>query len=197
MTMAGLARAVLIALCVSSIACGGDGPTAPPVSASGSLSFSYSGAVSGTFDVNGAIGSNPSEGATAIKGGLFDGLLVMGVQMRDAARADFLDIILPPVTAPSVFSLSYAACTSLATLCPLASLTLDVQILSPVYPPYVDDNRYLFTTGNVTVTAITASRVTGTFEGSASTFAIGQPARVITITNGKFDVPIGTPGLNY
>ena len=186
--MIGRAGFLLAALA----ACGGgDGPT-EPVASDNSISFSYSGAASGSFAVSGVPGPG-ADGASAFS---FDGeppmLVVGGVKMHSASRAAFMNLILPAVTAPRSFSLSDDACLDFNAVCPLALFAPDMAAGPPSLIPDADlEEVYLFTGGTVVVTFVSAARVAGTFSGTAQNTPLNNtPAKTITVSNGKFDVTI-------
>lgn len=198
MSLAGVVRVVCAGLCVAYAGCGGDGPT-EPAGPSGSLSFAFSGAESGSFSVDGRIGpATSNHGATAVKyDEFFPFMAIVGLRMRSATRGDFFDIELPVVTAPGVFFLDESGCTSSMTTCPVATFAVNLPVQSPLLAMWDAENQYEFTSGTVTVTSISSTRMTGTFDGSASNLLSGSAEKVITVTNGKFDVPILSPWLMY
>lgn len=178
----------LVALAVA--ACGGDGPI-DPVSPTASMSFTYSGAESGSFAVTGLSGPSRS-GASAVR---FDGpptlLMVSGTQLRTSTHLDFLDFVMPPAAAPKTFSLG-DDCGPSTAACPVGAVGIDqpakFELGNPGAEP--DPRFFVFTSGTVTVTMASATRIAGTFEGTAQTLTLQETPRVLTITNGKFDVPL-------
>src|SRR5687768_12808585 len=169
---------------------GGDGPT-EPVATTNSMSFAYSGAVSGSFDVSGE-GGPGDEGASGFKfAGPRTMLTIGGVKKLSATRATLMQLILPDVTAPRTFNLSDDVCLDFNTTCPLAAFAPDIEPGPPSLSPDADlDEFYLFTSGTVVVTSVSATRITGTFAGTAETLSLEGPPKTVTISNGKFDVAV-------
>lgn len=175
----------------------GDGGTEPELQ-TGSLSFSYSGAESGTFAATGPLdvdgGAPTSDGAAAQSYGTTF-TRIAAVRMAGSNQADIIQFALPAVTGPGSFSLdmeclsaSYGGFT-----CPFAVIGLSVPTQSPPpgSPTVLPDGLYAFASGTITVTSVTATRIVGTFSGSAQSieFDPSAGAEVITVTNGTFDVP--------
>lgn len=192
-------RSVLFSTALAAAVACGDGPTQPEAAA-GSLSFTYSGAQSGTLTVTGAL--NPRAGPPSSDGAVAwtdreDGVTVItGVRTRGTTNADMIQIALPRVTTPRTFTLNAGCAPALTVLaCPLAIIGIDVPIQAPQpgtalrEPPA---GLYLFTAGTIVVTSVSGTRVTGTFQGSAETLGFEPlvPSKVIAVTNGTFDVPI-------
>ena len=150
------------------------------------MSFTYSGAESGSFSVSGPAGPRTT-GVTGVK---FDGppnlLFVAGISMQTATTGDILELILSDVSAPRTLSLS-EECDSTVDDCPLGFFGRNVDA-SGIGDP--GDSPFIFTSGSVTVTLITGKRITGTFQGTAETLVLEGTRRVVTITDGKFDVPL-------
>lgn len=183
-----LATACLVTLAAA--ACGGDAPTEPAQTAA-SMSFTYTGAESGSFAVTGLAGPAQA-GAVGVK---FDGpprlLLVSGMQLRTSTQADYLDLVLPEVSAPRTFSLA-DDCGPSIEACPIGFVGIDQPLEFVLQDPETepDQGLFVFTAGTVTVTMASATRIAGTFQGTAQTLTFQSTPRVITITNGKFDVPL-------
>ncbi|CAN5694021.1 hypothetical protein BH23GEM1_BH23GEM1_12230 [soil metagenome] len=183
------ARALIV---LAAAACSsGDGRTAgptEPVGAAGSVSFTYSGAESGSFSVAGQLVPGQS-GASGFR--IFvptDLLFVGGVRARNATHGDFFNLMLPNVTGPGAFSLDGRDC---AIACPFAFFELDALLQPTSLPSDTDvQKHFVFTAGTVNVTFFNGLRIAGTFAGSASNLSPAGSVLVITVTNGKFDVPI-------
>ncbi|CAN5652555.1 hypothetical protein BH23GEM1_BH23GEM1_04320 [soil metagenome] len=189
-----------VALWVVAAGCGGDGPT-EPAALSGSISFTYSGSETGSFQATGRLDpfrSGPyRDGAAAIRDRYagVETMIVLGIQMRSSVRADLLFLSFPAVTTPQTLPLSDFECPSGGGPCTLTlygnSFGINVPVASgpPVF--FFDaENDYHFTGGTVTVASVTGARITGSFQGTAETQPFSGPPRVITVTNGRFDVPI-------
>lgn len=189
-----------IALLVAAAGCGGDSPTEPAALA-GSINFAYSGSVTGSFQATGRIDpfrSGPhTDGAAAFRHN-YSGvptLDVVGIKMRTSMRANVLSLSFPGVTTPQTLPLSDIECPSGGGPCTLSlfwsAFGIDVPVASgpPVF--FFDaENDYHFTGGTVTIESVTGRRMTGSFEGTAETQPLSGSPQVITVTNGRFDVPI-------
>jgi hypothetical protein len=131
-------------------------------------------------------------GAVGVK---FDGpprlLFVSGMQLRTSTQIDFLDLVLPEVSAPRTFSLADDCGASFGN-CPMGFVGLDQPLEFVFEDPETepDQGYFVFNSGTVTVTKVSATRIGGTFQGTAQTLTFQSTPRVITITNGKFDVPL-------
>ena len=183
----GRAAVLLAAL----TACGGnDGPT-EPVATVNSMSFAYSGAASGSFAVSGEAGAG-ADGAAALRFAGPPGMLVVvGMKTHSATRAALMHLVLPSVTAPRSLSLSDEACLDFNTTCPLAAFAPDMEAGQPSLTPDADlEDMYVFTSGTVVVTSVSATRIAGTFEGTAETLSLGEPSKTINVSNGRFDVTV-------
>jgi hypothetical protein len=158
------------------------------------MSFTYSGAESGSFAVTGLAGPSQA-GVIAVK---FRGpptlLVVSGMQLRTSTQVDFFDLVLPEVAAPRTFSLA-DECGSSFGDCPMGFVGIDqpLEFVLPDPEAEPDQGFFVFTSGTVTVTKVSATRIAGTFQGTANTLTFQETPRVITITNGKFDVPLMSP----
>ena len=184
-------------LAAASVSCG-DGGTEPELQI-GSLTFSYSGAESGTFAVSGPLdidgGPPSSDGAGAVTSNANAVTRITAVRIAGSGEADIIQILLPPVTAPGSFTLDME-CLSLSSDgfdCPFAVLGLALPTTSPPpgTTPTPPEGLYVFSSGTVTVTSVTATRITGTFTGTAESisFDLSAPPETVVVTNGTFDVP--------
>jgi len=156
--------------------------------ASGSLAFSYSGVRSGTFAANGAL---EKQSASSFVKKSF----ATGVKLSDGAQ-NFVGVVAYlPVTATTgtealfLFP-SAAAGTTLnltdncpGTACPIGIVAFDTD---PDLPEDGSD-PFFFTTGTIHITAVSSSRISGTFSGTALDF---EGTRAIEVTGGTFDVPL-------
>lgn len=189
-----------IALWVAAAGCGGDGPTEPAALA-GSISFDYSGSETGFFQATGRIDpfrSGPyTDGAAVLRDRYagFETMVVLGIQMQSSARADVLSLSFPGVTTPQTIPLADIECPSGDAPCTLtlfgSSFGIDMPVASGPLVFFFDaENDYHFTGGTVTIESVTGTRMTGTFEGTAATRPPSGSPQIITVTNGRFDVPI-------
>jgi len=179
--------AALAAASIALSACG-DGTGSSGTTASGSLSFDYSGARSGSYRASGTF-QRTSDSTFAkqpfavgargtVSGTTFVDLL--SYQPVNAQTGHMVLIELPNVTAPATFSLNGSCDTD---DCPLAGLVFDTD------PSASEDSSdlYFFDTGTLQVTSVSSGRIRGTFSGTATQF-LGE--QTITVTNGTFDVPL-------
>lgn len=183
---------LLVALTLPLAGCGDDGNPAGP-GAEGSLSFTYSGDISGTFAVSGGKGRegeryprNEFAAASRSRSGGF--VRIDGVRPTQHPKLDFVGMSLLGVTGPK--TITVCAIAAVAPDCADVQFTLGENVTSSGLDP---DHVYVFTSGSVTVSEITAERVRGTFQGTgASIEPMGQVnfARTIAVTNGQFDVPV-------
>ena len=173
--------AVLLPLAACS---GEDSPVGP--NREGSLSFAYSGAVSGTFAVSGEANldaTNYPQNAFAAAVTESGGVFIAGFRPTERPKLDYIGISLTGVTGPGTITVctgpSGSGCPSLFFFLGLAGRDFD--------------QAYAFTSGNVTISGFTTERVRGTFQGTAVFIAAtGEPdfTRTVAVTNGQFDVPI-------
>ncbi len=189
-----------IALWVATAGCGGDGPT-DPTALGGWINFDYSGSETGSFRAAGRIDPfrrGPYTDGAAVVVDRYAGIetmIVQGIQMRSSARADVLFLSFPRVTTPQTLPLSDVECPSGGGPCTLTlywnSFGIDVPVASGAPVFFFDAaNDYHFTGGTVTIESVTGTRIIGSFEGTAETWPLSGSPQVITITNGRFDVPI-------
>ena len=180
--------AVALAAASMALSACGDSTGSSGTTASGSLSFDYTGARSGSYRASGAFQRTSDTtfakqpfavGARGtISGVTFVDLL--SYQPVDAQTGHMVLIELPNVTAPTTFSLDGSCDTD---DCPLAAVIFDTD------PNASEDDSdlYFFETGTLQVTSVSSGRLRGTFSGTATEFLGDQ---TITVTNGTFDVPL-------
>ena len=170
-------------------ACGDDGPVGPE--RVGSLSFTYSGDIDGTFAVSGAKGregenfpKNPFAAASRDRAG---GIVhIDGVRPTQRPKLDFAAITLIGVSGPK--TIAVCANAAVAPDCPSIRFTLGENVTNSQF-----DHSYVFVSGSVIISEITPERVRGSFHGTAARLeAMGQVnlSRTVAVTNGHFDVPI-------
>lgn len=166
----------------------------------GSVSFTYSGALAGSFQSTGQITepvtSAPLQavtGATAIRrDSLFS---VMATRAAGSSRVDLFTMVLGDARGTGTFQINPLACQqqSLST-CRIALFALDVEPPSQLGggfdpAPYMD-RTYVFLQGSVTVTSYSSTRVRGTFTGTAVRPNAEGLGGFLVISNGRFDVPV-------
>jgi hypothetical protein len=164
----------------------------------GSVSFSYRGARTGTFVASGEMqiqsASLPqfATGATAFKQ---DGLLnVFAFHGPTPNRGDFFALLLGEVSAPGSFPFDPVACAQqVFTQCRLGFFVpdLDRQEFDDQFDlSALSETAYVLVLGNIRITAHTPMRVRGTFQGIAFRGNEQTIQNLITVTSGKFDLPV-------
>jgi hypothetical protein len=144
---------------------------------SGDLSFSHSGATSGTFDASGSVlvpDPNAATWAAAARDDAAQSIAIAAHIARPSNTSDEIAIDFPQLTPGTVTVANGAGVTitfgrpqtgAAAWSCALAS-------------------------GSVVVTSLSSTRIRGTFSGSGGCVsATGSPA-AFTVTNGSFDAPL-------
>jgi hypothetical protein len=178
---------LLLALVLPLAACGDDdNPIAPDKT--GSLSFTYSGDMSGTFSVSGEANFDNADypqnafAAAQTEGGAVS---IAGIRPTQPPKFDFAGIELEGVTGPRTIQV---CAQPTGGACPLVFFLLGFNGNGDTF-----DQGYVFTSGSVIISEINAERVRGSFQGTALFISgTGQPdfTRTITVTNGQFDVPV-------
>ena len=186
----------LLSICLLASGCGdsptGPTPPVPPEQQEPTVSFTYSGARSGTYRVEGDVSLDaerrPQFGTWAaalqIPG---EAPGVTAAQARTAPLADVFLIALHNITAPG----SYPITPQMQ--CRLTTATSCATGLFVFGFDWEDANRdpdaaYYIESGTVTVTAIDDEWISGTFETSGpSLFVSGG---TISLASGSFDVPL-------
>jgi hypothetical protein len=186
----------LIAASLSLLAgCGGD-KASGPTGLAGALSFTYSGALSGTFNVTGQMPAGQSQMETTswatgeiIASGTDAGTYVIAATPRTAGSThDFL-YIQADRTNTGTSTIDFDNCT--ANVCSTVFVIFGFQ--NGTGTGYLQD-CYL-QTGTITITEVTATRVKGTFSGTGLCFSQIGAQTSWTVTNGTFDVAL-TPGVS-
>ncbi|MGH7457676.1 MAG: hypothetical protein ACREKN_01165 [Longimicrobiaceae bacterium] len=165
---------ILIAGCKDAVE-----PVPNPV---GSLSFTYSGAVDGTFDAQGeypAPGAQPTSFAAAEPSPLGGGVAIIGLRTRDLVQ-DALILDVGTVTQPGTYS-------------PRLSLFFYGVAAGNISPARL----FMQEAGEVVVTSVSDERIEGTF---TAILVAGDllfpmppdtvPPDTVVVTDGEFDVPI-------
>jgi hypothetical protein len=184
---------------VAALLCAGCGRsvTAPePFNPSGTLSFTYSGAINGTFAATGELAMPQGDVPAAVTGaGAWrqQDQLAFAASRADGVHVDVFSLILGDVTQNGTFTINVAACVSTPAQCRVGFFLpqLDVSELSSA--PDVEALRawgYTMIAGDVTVSSISTTRVKGTFRGLAVRGTEVSLLNTITITNGTFDLPL-------
>jgi hypothetical protein len=167
------------------LGCAGD---ASPPNTAGVVSFSYSGAASGTFNATGSQPASAAEFETKPWGAghLFtggDGSSVTSVAPRNSTTHDYL-VVLIPANSPSTSQIDFDNCT--ANVCASVFFVLARANASDAV---FEQDCYL-QTGSITITSVTSSRMQGTFSGNGTCETQAGATSSVVVTNGAFDVPI-------
>lgn len=173
-----------------------DGPTGPGETADpGSLGFSYAGAVSGTFGVEGAprldARGRPSFGAWAVAGPSVrfpeEKLTVVGLRGENERDAVLFAVSVPRLSAPGTVAIDRNCA---GPECASALLLFGSD--DPRTPHAGVERTCEILSGTLTVTSISEGRVTGTFSGRGHCVADVQrdPFLPFTISDGSFDAAI-------
>ena len=158
-----------------------------PSGFSGTLSFSYSGAITGNFSASGvmpaATGAMETSAWAAGEVSTVDGVTyVAAATPRNSTSHDFFGFYVERTTPGS--SSASDNCTS---NCAFVGFEFGMQNGA--------GNTWLqicsLTTGTVAITEITATRVKGTFSGTGECVPFGSSTpQAFTVTNGTFDVAL-------
>jgi hypothetical protein len=188
-----LRRAVHVALPVVFllVACGDDADPVGPPNPTGTVSFQYTGAETGSFHASGAVVRNaaghPRFGTFAAGYHSRDTVAITGFQALSDPRGHALALgILRLATAGSV-TLDPTQCAPPAP-CALGAIVLDTEVRAFQALLGAPGRLYTFRSGAIVVTSLSADRLRGTFQGEA--VALENPAQVIQVANGSFDVPL-------
>ncbi|MBW3655379.1 MAG: hypothetical protein KY444_04685 [Gemmatimonadetes bacterium] len=186
-----------VALCAGVLG-GCDSPSkAEEFDPEGTLSFSYQGAISGTFQATGAIDAQPGTvpgamtGATAVRDE--ESIALFAFQARGAGRGDAFAFLLGDAEKGTV-QLNAAACQQQASPeCRIGIFVPDVaagELPDTRDPSGVVSRSYVLVLGSVNVVSRTRLRIKGTFQAVA--FRADNPGlqNTINIGQGQFDLPI-------
>jgi len=165
---------------------------------SGTVSFSYRGAQTGTYHAAGEMQIQPdglpqlASGATAYQ---HENLLnVFAFRSQSANRGDLFSLLLGEVSGAGSFQLDPLACQQQALAqCRLGFFIPDLdptEFDESFDVSAVAENAYVLVLGNVTITARTPMRVRGTFQGVAFRANEQLIQNMMTISNGQFDLPL-------
>jgi hypothetical protein len=186
-----------MALCAGALG-GCDTPSAAekfdPV---GTLSFTYQGAISGTFQATGALDVQPgtvpaaATGATAVREE--ESVALVAFQARGAGRGDAFALLLGDAQ-KGTLQLNPAACQQQAgPECRVGIFVPDVaaaELPATRDPSELMGKSYVLVLGSVNVVSRTRLRIKGTFQAVA--FRADDPGfqNTINIGQGQFDLPV-------
>jgi len=164
----------------------------------GTLSFTYQGAISGTFQATGAIEAQPGTvpaaetGATAVREE--ESIALVAFQARAAGRGDAFALLLGDAE-KGTLQLNPTACQQQQPA-PECRIGIFVPDVAATDLPNIQDptelmaKSYVLVLGSVEVVSRTRLRIRGTFQAVA--FRADEPGfqSTINIGQGKFDLPI-------
>ena len=184
--------AVTASLAAVLIGCGDDGPTTV-TGLNGALSFTYSGAVSGTFNATGQMPTSATAQETAtwaagevVTTGADAGTYAVASTPRTGGRHDFV-IVVANRTNAGTATIDLNNCD--ANVCSGVSFVIGQETGT--------GGGFLqlcgLESGTVVITEVTSTRIIGTFSGAGTCFSESGTETAFTVTNGSFNVPI-VPG---
>lgn len=179
-----LTRQLLLAASLALLAgCGSDKVTTV-TGLNGAVSFTYSGAVSGTYSATGALPSGNFETTTWSAGVISQGaVFVESATPASSSSHNFVFIAIPRTTTGS--SPIDPECSD--NVCGEMFFELGAPNSGSANPT----QTCILDAGTITITEITSSRVKGTFTGTAGTcLSSNQTLGSFTVTNGSFDVAL-------
>jgi hypothetical protein len=155
-----------------------------PSGFNGTVSFTYSGATTGSFSASGGIPSGAPETEEWAVGFRSDEEQLVGataIVPRSSTKHDFFFLQLPRLTVGS--STITDNCT--AENCAAVVVDLNVDNTS-------GDSDFFcgLTQGTITITSISSTRVEGTFNGTGECITTAPNAVAFAITNGSFNVAL-------
>jgi hypothetical protein len=174
------------------VAACGDGPVDPtPEPSEGSISFTYSGAQSGSFSAQGNIrlDSNGDPVTDSFANAWADGerLMIAGMRVRSAERRDGIAFLFSGQPAPGSYPLDFMQCGSgqSQTPCSVGMIVLNVPIQGGD-----PTDGYIFVSGTMNLTRVSSTFVEGTFSGTALKMGETGTVAAIQVTAGRFSTPI-------
>lgn len=179
-------RRATLALALSAAFAGcGEDPFAPDLAPQGEATFTYSGAISGSFEGSGRLNRrNPNAGAWAV-GELqdFEDTQILGVfaqERREDLRIDGLILEWEGAQVGSV------TCDQTTVTCPYSAIfVLGTERFSGTV-----EATYSQPYGTLTVTTLTDDRAQGTFSFSMRGQVAGTAEPPVIQVSGSFDVPL-------
>ena len=193
-----LSKVLGVVCCAAALSACDGGTGSEALDPVGTVSFSYRGAVTGTYQATGELQlrsgtlPQPATGATAYRQDSI--LAVLAFKTDGGARGDGFTLILGALTEKGSYAFDPLACQAQsAGACRIGVFVpgLDAALLSTnPDPAALAANAYVLALGSVEVTRLTKLRVRGTFSGTAVRASDPSLQNAVTITRGEFDVPI-------
>lgn len=163
----------------------------------GTLSFSYQGAISGSFQATGEMEISdgtipaPVTGATAYRED--ERISLLAYQARGSTRGDAFGLLLGQAE-PGTLALNALGCQQQgAADCRVGVFIPDVdaaELPATTDPSGLAEKTYVLALGSVNVTARSRHRIKGTFTGVALLASDPTPQTAVNVTGGTFDLPI-------
>lgn len=172
--------------------CGSD-KASGPTGLVGQMTFTYSGALSGTFNVTGQMPTTGQETSSWSAGeivstGTDAGAYVAGSTPRSSTTHDLVFVTANRTNAGTA-TIDYDTCT--ANVCSTVFFFFGLSNSGTF--AFLQD-CYL-QTGTITITEVTSTRMKGTFSGAGLCFSQSGTETAFTVTNGSFDVAL-VPGVS-
>ena len=193
-----LSRAIGVLCCAAALGACDGGTGSDELDPVGTVSFSYRGAVTGSYQARGELQlrggtlPQPATGATAFRQDSI--LAVLAFRTEDGARGDGFSLLLGALTETGSYAFDPLACQAQsAGACRVGVFApgLDAaQLATTPDAAALAANAYVLVLGSVNVTRLTDVRVRGTFSGTAVRASDPTLSSAVTITRGEFDVPI-------
>jgi hypothetical protein len=181
-------RSLLVLACLAIVACSNDDPAGPNnIGVSGTVSFSFSGGSSGSFNASGALTSTTQADftkawAAGVKSDQDNAIEIAASAPKTSSTHDQVIITIPRTTAGG--ATINVNCT--ANTCADVVVTFGNSNASFLQ----FDLACGLETGTIVVASINSSRVAGTFSGTGTCFTSGNQTSAFTVTNGSFDVAL-------
>ena len=172
---------MVVALSLAALV-GCSGSPGPDLDVSGTLAFSYSGGVSGTFSASGPFVLDPAAADYAVGGRDGASIVIAASRPRTAMTHDVVSMVIPRLTSGS----SIVDDTCLSFECAGLLLTLGES----------NDDGFGFlqachlTVGTLTIATIGDERATGTFSGTGECSSSTNATTAFEVTDGTFDVAL-------
>jgi hypothetical protein len=159
-----------------------------PTGLTGALSFTYSGALSGTFNVTGQMPTSTSAQETsswaAGEVSTADATTFIAASTpRSASTHDLIFVVAGRTTEGSA-TIDFDNCVG--DNCSTVFFLLGHQ--NGQFGSALQSCELI--TGSIVITDLTSTRIKGTFSGTGRCFSSGDVETGFTVTNGSFDVPI-------
>lgn len=180
----------LLATAALAVGCSdGGSPSGPGGTLSGTVSFTSTGGVAGSFNVTGAVSSGSGQQFGTWAAGAREGseFWVVATRSQSAQQGDMFALYAPSVTGTGPVTIS----EDCEGDCPVAMLMTNISTTGQS----TNGSICSLYSGTINITAISAERARGTFSGEGECFNMQGQESPFAISNGSFDVPV-VPNLN-